>query len=88
MTLIDWINSCDHNYDENGFSDKIHSLNVVKKIASHQKSFPQTKNTHRYIHVWVLLEDGSAVGWNESPRTGYSFPRAGKKTVKKFYPNI
>ena len=29
---------------------------------------------HKNINVWCLLETGHAVGWNENPSTGWSFP--------------
>ena len=88
MKLIDWINQKDHNYAEDLFSDRIHSLTIVKEFSSHKKGFPQKKNTHRNIHCWVLLEDGSAIGLNESPRSGFSFPRIGQRTVKSIYPEL
>ncbi len=88
MTLIDWLNQKDHNYSEDLFSDRIHSLKILKEFSSHKKGFPQKKNIHRNIHSWVLLEDGSAIGMNESPRSGLSFPRIGTKTVQSIYPNL
>lgn len=88
MKLIDWLNQKDHNYAEDLFSDRIHSLTIIKEFSSHKKGFPQKKNTHRNIHCWVLLEDGSAIGLNESPRSGLSFPRIGPKTVKSIYPEF
>lgn len=29
---------------------------------------------HRYIVVWWKLDNGYAVGWNENPARGWSFP--------------
>jgi len=41
-----------------------------------------TKSSHlnrwigpqRNVHFWVVLENGYAVGWNENPARGWSFP--------------
>lgn len=30
--------------------------------------------THKNVCWWVILEDGTAVGWNENPSRGWSFP--------------
>jgi len=35
------------------------------------KSWP---GTHKNVMFWVELENGYAVGWNESPSRGWSFP--------------
>ncbi|ASV44410.1 hypothetical protein PBI_SCTP2_395 [Salicola phage SCTP-2] len=89
MTLRDWINlkSPDYLAENDGFSEKILSLKVDKEYRSHESMpFPQTKFLYRYVHIWVLFEDGSAVGLNESPRSGHSMPRLGKKTVSKKLP--
>jgi len=29
---------------------------------------------HVHVHVWWELENGYAVGWNENPSRGWSFP--------------
>lgn len=30
--------------------------------------------TQKYVYFWVILSNGYAVGWNENPIKGYSFP--------------
>ena len=30
--------------------------------------------SHRNVHVWWELANGYAVGWNENPSRGWSFP--------------
>ena len=30
--------------------------------------------THKNVYFWVELENGYAVGWNENPARGWSFP--------------
>ena len=29
---------------------------------------------HKNVYLWVELENGYAVGWNENPSRGWSFP--------------
>lgn len=29
---------------------------------------------HKNVHYWCVLDNGKAIGWNENPSTGYSFP--------------
>jgi len=83
MKLIDWILSNDQFYDETKFSEKICQLDIISIFYSDVKFFPQKKSNYRNVHIWVLLSDGSAVGMNESPRNGLSFPRIGRKTVSQ-----
>lgn len=85
-TVRDWIKShCQFGVSE--FEDQIRTY-ADKKIVKHfdgtELSFPQTSHTYRYVMNWVLLEDGSSVGWNESPRAGWSFPRSGKKITQRY----
>lgn len=85
-TVRDWIRSnCQFGVSE--FEDQIRTY-ADKKIVKHfdgtEFSFPQTSKTYRHVMNWVLLEDGSSVGWNESPRTGWSFPRSGKKITQSY----
>lgn len=35
---------------------------------------PPWPGTHRYVHAWYVLANGKAVGWNENPKRGWSFP--------------
>ena len=38
------------------------------------RPFPQKRYIYRNIYTWWELKNGYAVGWNESPRNGWSFP--------------
>lgn len=29
---------------------------------------------HKNVNSWIAIEGGKAIGWNESPSTGWSFP--------------
>ncbi len=80
-TVKEWINSvCQFGSSE--FDEQIRTYavkKIVKEFDGTVLPFPQRQPTYRYVFNWVLLEDGTAVGWNESPKIGYSFPRASKK---------
>lgn len=50
---------------------KYRHLKVVARYMSHEKKWP---GNHKYVHSWWELDDGHAIGWNENPSRGYSFP--------------
>ena len=89
ITVQEWIDSiCAHGSYEHddqirAYKDKI----IVREFDGTVFTFPQSlKGPGKYRNVmnWVLLDDGSAVGWNESPRNGWSFPRTGAATVSVY----
>ena len=82
LTLKEWIIDEAHD-DHMGLIDKHGDKLVISIHDGCEQAFPQSRNNYRNVYHWVILEDGSAVGWNESPRSGWSFPRTGRKTVKK-----
>ena len=86
QTVREWIAShCRYGISE--FEDQIAKyghLQIVREFDGTEFSFPQTSYSYRNVMNWVLLEDGSAVGWNESPRTGWSFPRSSKRITAKY----
>ena len=48
-------------------------------IAEHCRFWDQDKyikwpGSQKNVHHWVELENGYAVGWNENPAKGWSFP--------------
>ncbi|WP_415912518.1 hypothetical protein [Neptuniibacter sp. QD37_11] len=85
-TLRDWIHE-DARTEQEALLAKHGDKKVVSIHDGTEQAFPQTgnpwKTAYRNVMHWVILEDGSAVGWNESPRNGWSFPRTGAQTVKK-----
>lgn len=86
MTLKDWIESTGAAAEFADLVDRHGHLEVVKAYSAHEggwRPFPQKNRTYRNVLNWVLLSDGSAVGWNESPRSGWSFPRIGARTVSE-----
>lgn len=44
---------------------------VLAKYHKDQRPWP---GTQRFVSVWFVLANGKAVGWNENPRLGWSFP--------------
>lgn len=86
QTLREWVSDCNMGRGIAEFGEvvvKYADLKVVKEYHSFETPFPQTGYNYRNVNVWALMEDGSAFGWNESPRTGWTFARIGKKTVTK-----
>lgn len=82
-TVAEWVASlCTYGGAE--FDDQIRTYRDREIVAEYDGRvipFPQTRLRYRNVMNWVLLDDGSAVGFNESPRSGFSFPRTGRKTV-------
>jgi len=85
-TVQDWISShC--RYGTSEFDDQIRTYKDKKITAEFDGTkfaFPQSQDAYRNVMNWVLLEDGTSVGWNESPRTGWSFPRSSKRVTAKY----
>ena len=46
----------------------------VPGIEEFETSETPWPGTHKNVHVWWELENGYAVGWNENPAVGWSFP--------------
>lgn len=85
QTVSEWVSSCSYGSPE--FDDQIRTYRdrvIVAEYDGRVVPFPQAAFRHRNVMNWILLDDGSAVGFNESPRSGFSFPRTGKKTVDRY----
>ena len=39
-----------------------------------QDEYKPWPGTHKNVYFWAELESGHAVGWNENPARGWSFP--------------
>ncbi len=46
----------------------------VGKVFSERKKIKPWPGSHQNVYTWYELEDGHAVGWNENPSRGWSFP--------------
>jgi hypothetical protein len=51
--------------------NKYADLEVVEKHQSFNKRWI---GKHKNVHVWFVLENGYAIGWNENPAIGWGFP--------------
>lgn len=51
---------------------KFKDLKVIKEFFG--DTFKPWPGTHKNVHYWILLENGIAVGLNENPARGLSFP--------------
>lgn len=51
-------------------------MRVVKEHCPHyqQDYYTGWIGSHKNVYYWVELENGYAVGWNENPSRGWSFP--------------
>lgn len=85
MTLREWMHS-DARSEQEALLEKHGDKQVVSIHDGTEEAFPQygaaLDPKYRNVLNWVILDDGSAVGWNESPRSGWSFPRTAAPTVK------
>lgn len=66
---------------------KVFDLHGDKKVIERfdQREYPFPKASFKNITYWWLLEDGTAIGLNENPNTGASFPVVGHRGVRIFY---
>lgn len=46
----------------------------VEVVAEHESRKTRWPGPHKNVHAWYELRNGKAVGWNESPSHGWSFP--------------
>lgn len=49
------------------------------------KEFIPWPGKHKNVHNWYVLRNGMAVGWNENPGTGWSFPVINYKAFMNIY---
>tara|TARA_B100000700_G_scaffold178953_1_gene197640 strand:- start:26105 stop:26629 length:525 start_codon:yes stop_codon:yes gene_type:complete len=84
LTVCDWIPENAHS-EFNDILERFGDQRVVKEVDGTIYPFPKSNNPHKHISNWILLEDGSALGWNESPRNGWNFIHVGKRAVDNFY---
>jgi hypothetical protein len=52
----------------------LHDMEIVSKFGYGELSRPWP-GKQKNVYNWVLMSDGSAIGWNENPATGWTFPR-------------
>lgn len=79
LTLTDWISQ--HNFylseSEEKKMSKLMDKQILYEFVSHNEitwvSW-QEFGSHKNVYCWILLEKGQAIGWNENPARGWSFP--------------
>lgn len=54
--------------------DKAYKFKDVIVTKKHDGTVDRWIGTHKNVYVWYELKNGYAVGWNESPSRGWSFP--------------
>lgn len=50
---------------------RAYKMKDVSVIKEHCHKWP---GKHKNVHIWVELENGYAIGCNENPARGWSFP--------------
>jgi hypothetical protein len=77
MTLREWLTGKQLSDNEEKKLNKHMDVEVQHEFMAHHedtwiswREFGSQKN----VFCWVLLKNGLAVGWNENPATGWSFP--------------
>lgn len=45
---------------------------VIETVDSSDREWPGKR--HKNVSVWYILGNGKAIGWNNNPVTGWSFP--------------
>ena len=54
---------------------KFCDVTVVKEYsATKEDTWRQWPGKEKNVYCWWVLENGKAVGWNENPARGWSFP--------------
>lgn len=50
------------------------SENLIVKEFKDTRSGEKWPGPQKNVYCWVILDNNHAVGWNENPATGWSFP--------------
>jgi hypothetical protein len=72
MTLKDWLPH-DAQIDYNFKVKRLLDREVVQEFSM-SMVWQRWPGKEKNVHSWVRLADGIAVGWNENPSRGWSFP--------------
>lgn len=85
-TVKEWVESCCGRsaFEFDDQIERIKDLKVVRTYDGRTHAFPQTRFRYRNVMNWVLLDNGTSLGWNESPRSGWSFVRSGAAITGKY----
>ncbi len=53
---------------------KLRDVAVVAEYRMYGGVWKPWPGIHKHVFAWVVLANGKAVGWNENPNRGWSFP--------------
>jgi hypothetical protein len=59
---------------------KMRDVFAIRTVDAREQPWP---GSHKFVNYWYPLTNGYAVGWNENPQKGWSFP-----VIKFDYPVI
>lgn len=76
--VIDWGESINNKSTNSKFM-KYLDCKILETILEYDSRFPFI---HKHIFMWWILENNIAIGWNEDPSEGWSFPVVGLKGNK------
>jgi hypothetical protein len=78
MILKDWLKSTGEEFNPITKSDeKLETWLNVNVVSTHGFETGEIKHNifkEKYVYNWCKLENGYAVGWNENPARGWSYP--------------
>jgi hypothetical protein len=77
QTLKDWLIGKDLSENEEKKLEKHMDVEIQHEfIAHHEDMWISWREfgSQKHVYCWVLLKNGLAVGWNENPSRGWSFP--------------
>lgn len=62
-------------FSEGSYGDtRAWKMRDVLVVSEHDGTVEGWPGRHRHVFKWVKLANGYAVGWNENPSIGWSFP--------------
>lgn len=76
-TLADVLPACFVNGDyDRTMAFQFKDMFITKEHSQFydQDEYTPWPGNHKHVYLWVELENGLAVGWNENPEKGWSFP--------------
>ncbi len=73
-TLADWLPESPLDLHNGERLSRMASARIVEECSMQNASWRRWPGTHRNVLNWVKLDNGYAVGWNENPGRGRSFP--------------
>lgn len=78
MKLIDHFQDLHSHEWDNCVVAKYYDVEVVQEFHSVPNNFGKPvkpwPGPSKNVYCWVVLANGKAVGWNENPSKGWSFP--------------